>query len=140
MVADVTVQEYPDRLFKGTVTNVSGALDPNTRTRQTEIQIDNPDQALLPGMYGEVKLQALRDTPWIQVPGTTVVTRPDGMYVVAVENGKAHYQRITLGRDFGDQIEVRTGVKDQQQVVISPSDDLRDGDAVQAELVKSEPM
>jgi len=140
MTADVLVQEYPDRVFKGVVTNVSGALDPNTRTRQTEVQIDNPDRTLLPGMYGEVKLSALRETPWIRVPGTTLVTRPDGMFVIVVKDGKAYFQKILIGRDFGDEVEIRTGLEDQQQVVISPSDDLRDGDPVQAELLTKEPI
>lgn len=131
--ANIIVQEFPDRAFKGKVTNVSGALDPTTRTRQTEIQIDNPDHALLPGMYANVQLSGVRETQWICVPGTTVVTRPDGQFVVVVNDGKAQYKKITIGRDYGDQVEVRTGLKGNEQVIISPSDDLREGDAVQPE-------
>lgn len=134
MNADVMVQEFPDRHFVGKVTNVSGALDPKTRTRQTEIQIDNPDRALLPGMYAEVRLSALREAPWIRVPGTTIVTRNDGNYVVVADNGKARYQKIVLGRDFGNQVEIRTGLSGNEQVIISPSDDLKDGEPIKAEL------
>lgn len=128
--ADVMVQEYPERNFVGRVTNVSGALDPNTRTRQTEIQIDNPDHVLLPGMYAEVRMTDVRDHPWIRVPGTTIVTKTDGLYVVVVKDGKAHYQQIQVGRDFGNEVEVRAGLTGDEQVIISPSDDLQDGDRV----------
>ena len=130
MNAEIQVPEFPDRKFIGTVTNVSGALDPNTRTRQTEIKIENKDHVLLPGMYAEIKISALREQPWIRVPGTTVVTRTDGLFVVVVKDGKAHYQPITMGRDFGDEIEVRVGLSGGETVVVSPSDELREGEAV----------
>lgn len=135
MKADVSVPEYPDRHFVGTVTNVSGGLDPNTRTRQTEIKIENKDHALLPGMYAEVTMTALREEPWIRVPGTTLVTETDGMYVIVVKDDKVHYQKITIGRDFGNEVEVRTGLSGSEHVVISPSDDLREGEAVQIQQV-----
>lgn len=130
--AEIDVPEFPERKFIGKITNVSGALDPETRTRQTEIQIDNLDHALLPGMYSEVKLTALREYPWIRVPGTTLVTRTDGQYVVVVDNGKVRYQKIDIGRDYGNEVEVRVGLKGDEQVVVSPSDDLRDGEPVTA--------
>ncbi len=129
--ADIMVPEYPDNKFIGTVCNVSGGLDPNTRTRQTEIRIDNPEHLLLPGMYAEVRLTGVRESPWIRVPGTTVVTRTTGLFVVVVKDGKAHFQSVQLGRDFGDEVEVRTGLTGGEKVVISPSDDLQEGDPVQ---------
>jgi RND family efflux transporter MFP subunit len=135
MMANVNVPEYPERKFVGIVTNVSGALDPNTRTRQTEIKIDNPDHALLPGMYAEVQVTTVREEPWIRVPGTTLVTRPDGMFVIVVKDSKVHYQPITIGRDFGEEVEVKVGLKSGEQVVVSPSDDLREGEPVKTEAV-----
>jgi RND family efflux transporter MFP subunit len=132
MTADILMPEYPERVFKAVVTNISGALDPNTRTRQTEVQIDNVDHSLLPGMYSEVRFNALREAPWIRVPGTTIITRADGQYLVVVDsNNKVHYQKILLGRDYGDEIEIRVGLKGGEQVVISPSDDLQEGETVQ---------
>lgn len=133
--AEVDVPEFPERKFVGRVTNVSGALDPNTRTRQTEIQMDNPDGVLLPGMYAEVRFTTLRETPWIRIPGTTVITRTDGLYVAQVQGGKVHFQQITVGRDFGDEIEVRVGLKDGDEIIVSPADDLRED-----EPVKTRPM
>lgn len=135
MSADILVPEFPEHKFVGTVTNVSGALDPNTRTRQTEIKIQNKEHLLLPGMYAEVKIGALREQPWIRVPGTTVVTRTDGLFVVVVKDGKAHYQPITVGRDFGDEIEVRVGLDGGEAVIVSPSDELREGEDVKCQAV-----
>lgn len=134
MTADILVPEFPDRKFVGIVTNVSGALDPNTRTRQTEIQIDNRDHALLPGMYSEIRMVGLREAPWIRVAGTCIVAKPDGQYVVVVKDGKAYFQRVMIGRDFGHDVEIRSGLVGDEQVIVSPNDDLQDGDPVHAEI------
>lgn len=131
MTAKVNVPEFPERVFEGLVTNVSGALDPNTRTRQTEVKLNNADKVLLPGMYAEVTVKTARQEPWIRVPGTTIVTRTDGLFVVVVQDGKAHYQPITMGRDFGDEVEIKVGLKGNEKVIVSPSDDLREGEPVQ---------
>jgi multidrug efflux system membrane fusion protein len=135
MVAQVMVPEYPDGNYKGVVTNISGGLDPNTRTRQTEIQIDNKDHALLPGMYAEVNLTGSREEKWITVPGTTIVTRPEGQYLLIAKDGKAHYQQVTIGRDFGSEVEIRTGLSGNEHVAVSPNDDI-----IQGEAVKEEPI
>jgi RND family efflux transporter MFP subunit len=131
VLADVIVPEFPERKFIGKVTNTSGGLDPSTRTRQTEIQIDNHDHALLPGMYAEIKLTGARDGTWIKVPGTTIVTRPSGQYVVVVKDGKVQYRKVTIGRDYGDSLELRVGLNDGDHVAVSPNDELVDGEAVQ---------
>jgi RND family efflux transporter MFP subunit len=136
--ADIMVPEYPERKFTGIVTNVSGALDPSTRTRQTEVQIDNKDHALLPGMYAEIKLTGAREGKWIRVPGTTLVTRPNGQYVVVVKDGKAHYQPIVIGRDFGNQVEVKQGLTGDEHVAVSPNDDLIDGEGVQEQPLETD--
>lgn len=128
MPAEVLSPEFPDRQFRGTVTNVSGALDPNTRTRQTEIKVDNPDHELLPGMYAEVRITGLREAPWIRVTGTCLVARADGQFVVVVRDGKAHYQAIEIGRDFGDEVEVKSGLAGGEELVVNPSDDIREGE------------
>jgi RND family efflux transporter MFP subunit len=137
MSTDILVPEYPDAKFVGTVTNVSGALDPNTRTRQTEIQIDNKEHQLLPGMYAEVRMIGVRETPWIRVAGTCIVAKPDGQYVVVVKDGKALYQKVSIGRDFGREVEIKTGLTGDEQVIVSPNDDLRDGDPVHAEIASA---
>ncbi|MBX9880090.1 MAG: efflux RND transporter periplasmic adaptor subunit [Candidatus Obscuribacterales bacterium] len=128
--AEVLVPEYPEREFSGKISNISDALNPSTRTRQTEVRIDNRDQALLPGMYAQVRLKVERKEPWIRVPGTALVPLNNGMFVVVVEGNKAHYQKVVIGRDFGDEIEIKAGLKPNAVVVLSPPVDLQEGEAV----------
>ena len=82
------------------------------------------------GMYAEIKLTTLREAPWIRVPGTTLVVRPNGQFVAIVTDDKVHYQKVTIGRDYGDEVEIRQGLKGTEQVVVSPSDDLLEGQKV----------
>lgn len=137
-LAEITVPEFAERKFNGIVTNVSGALDPSTRTRQTEIQIDNTDRSLLPGMYAEIKLTGAREGKWIRVPGTTLVTRPSGQFVIVVKDGKAKYQPIVIGRDFGSEVEVKEGLSGGEHVAVSPNDDLIDNEPVQEQELKQD--
>lgn len=128
--AELFVTGFPERTFKGTVTNVSGALDPQTRTRQTEVKIGNPDHVLLPGMYAQVKLTVHRPEAWVRIPSNAVIPRGVDLEVVVVKNGKAHYQKVVLGRDFGDELEIKAGLDGNETVILSPEDDLREGDRV----------
>jgi RND family efflux transporter MFP subunit len=130
--AVINVPSFPERSFEGEVTNVSGALDPQTRTRQTEIKINNFDHALLPGMYADVKLTALRPEQWVKVPSGAVIPRNGDLNVYLVKDGKATLRKIVLGRDFGDEIEIKAGLKAGDDVIVSPPDDLKEGDSVQS--------
>ena len=126
--ADVTVQEIPGRKFPGKVSRLSGSLDTNTRTLLTEVQVQNPSGVLLPGMYATVRLSVPRTQPPILIPGDAVVTRASGITVAVVDpDGKAHFRPVQLGRDFGLDVEVLSGLTAGQQVVINPTDDVREG-------------
>jgi RND family efflux transporter MFP subunit len=135
--AELYISGYPDRVFKGTVTNVAGALDPQTRTRQTEVKIANPDHALLPGMYAQVKVTVSRPERWVRVPSNAVIPRGNDLEVVMVKDGKAHYQKVSLGRDFGDEMEIKAGLQGNETLIISPEDDLREGDEVKSVSIAS---
>ncbi len=133
--AEVTVSSYPGRTFSGTITNISGALDPETRTRQTEIKIENPDHALLPGMYAQIKLTAERPEHWYRVPSSAVIPKGENLDVFVIKDDKAHLQKVVIGRDFGDEIEIKAGLQDNDVIVLSPPDDLRDNDPVKASIL-----
>lgn len=135
--AELFTSSYPERTFRGHVTNVAGALDPQTRTRQTEIKIENLDHALLPGMYAQVKLTVHRPEPWVRVPSNAVIPHGDDLEVIVVQDGKTHYQKVVPGRDFGDEIEIKAGLPGGSVVVVSPPDDLREGDAVKCADIAS---
>jgi len=135
--AQLNVSQYPERSFEGVVTNVSGALDPQTRTRKTEIRIKNPDHVLLPGMYAQVTLTARRPDVWVRVPSNAVIPHGADLEVVVVKDGKARYQKVIVGRDFGEDLEIKAGLSKGDVVVLSPPDDLREGDAVKGEDLAS---
>jgi RND family efflux transporter MFP subunit len=129
----LTIPNLPGRKFSGSVTRTANALDPTTRTLLTEIQAPNPDGALLPGMYTEVDLSTPRQNPPLMIPADTLVVRSDGPQVAVVgPDGQVHFTVIQLGRDYGDQIEVLAGLEAGQQVVINPSDAVREGVKVNA--------
>jgi len=131
--ADVRVPEMPDRVFTGTVTRLADALAPGTRTLLTEIDVPNPDGVLRPGMYCTVDLHIPRKTPSLIVPADAVVFNSNGQQVAVLRNGTAHFQKITVARDLGTQVEVRDGVQPGDQVILRPMVDLADGSKVQAQ-------
>jgi RND family efflux transporter MFP subunit len=132
--AEVRVPEMPDRAFSGTVTRLADALAPGTRTLLTEIDVPNPDGALRPGMYCTVDLHIPRKTPSLIVPADAVVFNSDGLQVAVLRNGTAHFQKITVARDLGTQVEVRDGVQPGDQVILRPMVDLADGSKVQGQI------
>jgi RND family efflux transporter MFP subunit len=127
----VRVPEIPDHTFPGKVARIADALDPATRTLMTEIDVPNPDGELSPGVYCTVELKIPRRTPSLIVPAGAIVFDRDGLHVLVVEDGIAHSRKITETRDLGTEVEVSEGVKQGDQVVLSPPVDLEDGGKVQ---------
>lgn len=128
---DVRVQELPDKIFHGTVARNAHALDAASRTLLTEVQIPNSKGMLLPGMYVDVRFVIKADKPPLVIPANTLVIRSDGPQVAIVQsNHRIHYQKIELGRDYGDHVEVTAGLGDRAQLVVNPSDDVREGVSV----------
>jgi RND family efflux transporter MFP subunit len=116
------------RQFVGTVTRTANALDPATRTLLTEVQVPNADGALLPGMYTQVDLTTPRPNAPLLIPGDTLVVRSSGSQAAVVgTDGIVHFHQLQLGRDFGDKIEVLSGLEAGQQVVVNPGDTVQEG-------------
>jgi RND family efflux transporter MFP subunit len=131
VAAVVRVPEIPDHSFPGKVARIANALDPATRTLMTEIDVPNPDGELSPGTYCAVELKIPRRTPSLIVPAGAIVFDRDGLHVLVVENGVAHSRKITEIRDLGTEVEISDGVKQGDQVVLTPPVDLEDGSKVQ---------
>jgi RND family efflux transporter MFP subunit len=136
--ARVTLQERPEREFHGKVVRTAGALDPSSRTLPTEIQVPNHDRALLAGMYADVKIRVTRATPPLIVPASALLVRNDGTHLAVVENGRVRLPAITLGRDYGSEIEVLDGLSDRDSIILNPSASIAEGDAVQAQRAGEE--
>jgi multidrug efflux pump subunit AcrA (membrane-fusion protein) len=131
--AALTIPDFAGRKFTGVVSRTANALDPATRTLLMEIQVPNPSGVLMPGMYAQVDLAVPRKNPPLVIPGDTLVVRSDGPQVAVVDpNGAVHYARVQLGRDFGDRLEVLSGVEEGQQIAVNPGDAVREGARVKA--------
>lgn len=128
MPAELTLTEFPGRTFNGRVSRTANALDANSRTLPVEVQVKNSDYALIPNMYAQVNLVGARATPTLLIPGDALIVRPDGTQAAVLRNGNhIHFQKIELGRDYGPEIEVRSGLSLGDRVVINPTDDVREG-------------
>ena len=134
--ATLTAPDLPGRKFAGTV-RTSNSLDPATRTLLVEVQVPNAERALMPGMYAQVSFSLERSSPPLTIRGDTLVVRADGPQTAVVDAaGKVHFARIQLGRDFGDRLEVLAGLEEGQQVVVNPSDAVREGAKVNPVLLQ----
>ncbi len=127
--ARLAVNDLGGRLFTGTITRTASALDPASRTLLTEVQVANTDGALLPGMYTQVDLTTPRKNAPLLIPGDTLVVRSSGPQVAVVDPSSRtiHFQPVQLGRDYGDKIEVLSGLEASQQVVVNPGDTVQEG-------------
>ncbi len=135
--ATVSVQERPGQAFPGKLVRTASALDPATRTLLAEVHVQNPDYVLLPGMYAQVRLADAQSAPAVLAPGDTLVIRSDGPQVAVVrENGSIHYQKVVLGRDFGAQSEIISGLAGGELLVINPGDDIQEGATVRAKVAR----
>jgi RND family efflux transporter MFP subunit len=133
--AIVRVPELPGIEFRGTVARVASALQPGTRTLQTEIDVPNKDGALTPGTYCEVQLQIPRKTQSLIVPAEAVIFNRNGLSVAAVENGVVHIRKLTVVRDRGTTLDVSDGVKAGDQVILNPPVDISEGRTVNPQPV-----
>jgi RND family efflux transporter MFP subunit len=126
--ATLTMTDLPGRKFVGKVARTANALDPSSRTLLAEVSVPNPTGILIPGMYAQVDLAIPRQDPPLVIPGDTLVIRSDGPQVAVVNaEGVIHYTKIQLGRDFGDRLEVLSGLHEGQQLAVNPSDSIREG-------------
>ena len=129
--ADVVLAELPGQAVPATLVRNASALDPATRTLRTEFQIDNAKGELMPGGYAEVRMHLAARGDSLRLPANTLLFRSEGMTVAVVDNdGKAQLRKVELGRDFGAQVEVLSGVRPGDRVIINPPDSLLSGTPV----------
>lgn len=126
--ARLVVTNLPGRHFTGSVARTANALDPTTRTLLVEVQVPNPDGALLPGMYAQLDLSSSRSDPPLLAPSDALIVRSDGTQVAVVRPDKTvHFQRIEIGRDYGDRLEVLSGLAAGDFIIPNPADSIREG-------------
>jgi RND family efflux transporter MFP subunit len=131
MTADLSLAEFPGRKFQGTLVRTAEAINVTTRTLLIEIAVDNPSGTLLTGSYAEVHLKIPTQVSTLLLPVNTLIFRSDGLRVGVVKDGKVALTTVTPGHDFGSQIEIVSGLKPDDQVVINPPDSIVAGQQVQ---------
>lgn len=133
MEASLVLVEYPGKKFKGTLMRTAQAIDAASRTLPVEIEVENPTGELLPGAYAQVQLKLKTGAPALLLPINALLFQADGVQVAVVgADSKATLKKVTLGRDFGTQVEVVSGLGPKEQVILNPSDSLVSGTVVKA--------
>jgi len=127
----ITVQEYPHRTFPGAVTRHPAALDSETRTMRVEVDLDNHDTALLPGMYAIVSLAVASGTGAAMVPDDALIFHGGKVLVPVVRDQHMHLAEVTLGYDDGVNVEVLSGISDGDIVAVNVGQTAHEGEAVQ---------
>jgi RND family efflux transporter MFP subunit len=131
LLANLSLQEFPGRQFKGKLVRTANAIDLATRTLLVEVDVDNPTGELLPGAYAEVHLAVPSGAPTFILPVSALIFRAQGLQVgVVKDTNRAELANIILGRDFGAEVEVVSGIDASDQVIVNPPDSLIAGETV----------
>ena len=131
MTADLVLAEFPGRKFKGKLVRTAEAINMTTRTLLIEVDVANPAGTLLTGSYAEVHLAVPTQASTFLLPVNTLLFRSEGLRVGVVKDGKVVLTPLTPGHDFGNEIEIVSGLKANDQVIINPPDSIVSGQAVQ---------
>jgi RND family efflux transporter MFP subunit len=131
LTANLTLAEFPGRQFQGKLVRTSDSINFATRTLTAEIDVDNPSGELLTGSYTEVHLNVPGQTSSYLVPVSTLIFRSQGLQLAVVKNGSVSLTPVTPGRDFGEQIEIVSGLNGDESVIVSPPDSIVSGQKVQ---------
>jgi RND family efflux transporter MFP subunit len=122
--ATLTLDEYPDQTFQGTVTRTSSSIDIASRTLNTEVDIDNSKGLLLPGAYVRVHLALPAQIHSVIIPSSTLLFRTQGLQVGVVRNNVAQLVPVSIGTDYGETVQITSGLSTSDDVIENPFDSL----------------
>jgi RND family efflux transporter MFP subunit len=132
LTADLTLAQFPARRFKGTLVRTANSIDLASRTLLVEVDVENPSGELLPGAFTEVHLKLPEGSPSYILPVTALIFQSSGMQVAEVDNNnRALLKSIAIGRDFGGEVEVISGLNGDERIINNPPDSLVAGEQVQ---------
>jgi RND family efflux transporter MFP subunit len=135
--ATLQLSEFPGRNFTGTIVRNANSIDTASRTLLVEVDVDNPTGELLPGAYVLVHLKLPGKTiRGYTIPANTMLFRSEGLRVGLVRNGRAQLVPITIGRDYGNEVEIVSPLNPRDQIIANPPDSLISGEPVR--IAKSE--
>ena len=129
--ANIELPSLPGQRFGGKVTRSADAIDPATRTLRTEIDVPNGDGRLFPGSYAQVHFGVNVAAVRLSVPVNALLFRAEGPRAAVVgADGKIRLKPVTIGRDYGTEVEILGGLDPNESIVLNPSDSLEEGQAV----------
>lgn len=129
--AELHIAEFPNRVFTGKIAHTAGAIDTASRTLLTEVQVPNPKGELMPGAYAQVTFSVASAEPPLVVPSNALIFRSAGPQIALVDSHKvARLRNVTIGRDFGNSLEIISGLQPNDLVILNPPDSLSDGTPV----------
>ena len=121
------VKAFPSDTFKGQLVRIAGDLDLKTRSELIEIDVENKDRHLLPGMYAEVEIPIRRTAPTFVVPASAIFTNSEGIFIIRVKNAKAERVSVRKGNDHLGNIEIFGPLEENDSILQQASDQIRDG-------------
>lgn len=126
--ARLSFPQHPGKIFLAKLSRTAGAIDPLTRTLMIEFEVDNPEYILLPGGYTQIKLAIPTFKGSVLLPVNTLIFRENGLQIATLnQNNQVTLQSIQIARDFGTDVEINSGVKVGEKIVINPPDSLTTG-------------
>src|SRR5579859_5237070 len=129
--ADLIIPEIPGRKFLATVTSTAEAMATDSRTLLTELQVDNSAGDILPGSYGQIRFTNAKLSSTLALPANTLLFRAEGLQVGVVgADNKVELRKVEIGRDFGQTVELLSGVSPSDRIIANPSDSLVSGTTV----------
>ena len=139
LTAELKLAEFPGRMFTGKLVRTAEAINYATRTLLVEVDVNNPSGQLLSGAYAEVHFKVPGQVTTYILPVDTLLFRKEGLNVAVVENGKAKLVPVAPGRDFGESIEIVSGLQGNESVITSPPDSIVTGEKVQVAQQAAKP-
>ena len=130
LITALTLTEFPGRTFQGKLVRTADSIDMSSRTLLVEVDVDNPRGELLPGAFAEVHLQLAARTSTFIVPVSSLIFRSEGMQIAKIQDDHAVLTRVAIGRDFGSEVEIISGLTGDEQIIDSPPDSLVNGEKV----------
>lgn len=126
--AEVSVKEFPGKIFRGVVTRDAKALDPISRTLLTEVDVENKEGLLYAGVYARVKFLIFPDTMNFILPTTAIIIRSGLPHVAVMDDHHiVHLKQVNIGRDYGKELEISFGLEENDWVITTPSDKIQEG-------------
>jgi RND family efflux transporter MFP subunit len=137
-MATLTVPEYPNQQFSARVVASADSVNSSSGTTLVQLLVDNANGKLLPGGFASLKFAMPVAADSLRVPASAIVFDGRGVLLATLgANGHVLFKQVKIDRDFGDSVEIGSGLAANDRVIDTPPDGLVDGDTVQVAAATS---